>query len=496
VNIAAAARYAINFKALRPALPTVSDMFDGRFRVLREMGRGGFGVVYEALDVPNDRHVALKVLLPNEEQEGAQLVSRLVREARALSLLESPHVARVIEAGQSSDGAPFLILELIQGKSLRAEIASRPVSTIEGLRWLAQVARALAAAHAAGIVHRDVKPANVLIDETGNAKLVDFGVCRLFGEATLTKTGMTLGTVHYMAPEQLHSSATVDTKADIWSFGVLLYAMFAGAFPFEGRSPAMVARNILGGVPKPLSLLAPTLPREVLALSQACLCRTSKDRPSAEDAAKTIEDVLGISVDPAANDEPTLVETARMPVPSLPDSVDAEAATLLDLNVEIKMPASQAQAELTERMPGAPPRPSLAPPASALSTPAPAPAPAPTPTPTPTPTPAPAPAPSGHQSRGILIVALLVVGLLTLTFSIKRWNELRTPDISGDTASTRAAPPLPTPPSSIIQPRAPESATPIDAGTTDAATDKRHRRAPRLRLNNKKPQGEDLPPHL
>src|SRR5688572_16348650 len=247
------------------------------YEVLEELGGGGMGVVYKALDTRLRRHVALK-FLPAELTRHITAKERFLLEARAASTLDHPNVCTVHEVDETPDGRLFIAMAYYQGESLRQRIERGPLPVPEALRIAAQVARGLEAAHRAGIVHRDVKPANIMLPAGGEVKVLDFGLAKLEGEARrLTRTGTTMGTVAYMSPEQARGDE-VDARSDLWSLGVVLYEMLTGRLPFKGERDHSIVYSILHTPPGPLRPLCPGVPRPVERLIERLLEKDPKHR--------------------------------------------------------------------------------------------------------------------------------------------------------------------------------------------------------------------------
>ncbi|MCL2447430.1 MAG: serine/threonine protein kinase [Polyangiaceae bacterium] len=249
----------------------------GKFRVERVLGAGGMGIVVAATHIELDRRVALKFLQPAALDQPS-LVKRFAREARAAARLTSEHVARVLDVGALDDGAPYIVMEYLEGEDLARVIAARaPLTPVEVADDIVQVCDAVAEAHSHGIVHRDLKPANLFVTKRANGdpilKVLDFGISKFErpGDLNVTTGSKLLGSPVYMSPEQLWSPAEVDARSDIWSLGVILYEMLTGRPPFSAvRAPELVAA-ILHKPPEPMGQEGARVPPELQAAIYRCL---------------------------------------------------------------------------------------------------------------------------------------------------------------------------------------------------------------------------------
>ena len=245
----------------------------GHYRILDRIGGGGMGVVYRAEDVRLGRQVALK-FLPAELEDNAEALDRFRREARVASSLNHPHICTVHDVGEH-EGQHFIVMELLDGRTLKDELASAPMPFERVLDVGLDIADALDAAHASGIVHRDIKPANVMVTSRGQVKVLDFGLAKPAREAPargdsaltraigdrLTMLGTTLGTVAYMSPEQARGGE-IDARSDLFSLGVVLYEMATGTLPFSGRTSVAIFEELLTRTPPPPSTVRPGLPAD------------------------------------------------------------------------------------------------------------------------------------------------------------------------------------------------------------------------------------------
>jgi Tol biopolymer transport system component len=262
----------------------------GHYRVLELLGKGGMGEVYRAEDMTLDRQVALKIV-PPELAESPERLEHFQREAKTLAALNHPHIVTIYSV-EKAKGIDLIVMELVPGRTLGALIPGQGMRLGEVLRIGIPLADALAAAHSAGIVHRDFKPANVMVTPEGGVKVLDFGLAKLrppeetgveegttldARAAPLTRVGSVAGTPAYMSPEQA-AGGTVDARSDIFSFGAVLYEMVTGQRAFSGASSAETLAAVLKEEPKPLSELAPEVPRELERIILRCLRKEPKRR--------------------------------------------------------------------------------------------------------------------------------------------------------------------------------------------------------------------------
>jgi serine/threonine protein kinase len=265
------------------------------YRITGKLGIGGMGIVYEGQDLRLGRPVALK-FLPEELVGDSEAARRLEREARTIAGLNHPNICTVYEIDEH-EGSVFMVMERLEGANLKQHMARQVLATREVVAIALQITHALEAAHAAGIVHRDIKPGNIVVSSTGQVKVLDFGLARRFmtpdtGEQVFggsTVIGRPLGTSNYMAPERIQQDMPPDPRSDLFSLGVVIYQMATGKLPFAGESPIETVTNILEKDPIPLTKLSPRRPIQLERIVNRLLAKRAEDRyQSAEELRVTL----------------------------------------------------------------------------------------------------------------------------------------------------------------------------------------------------------------
>jgi serine/threonine-protein kinase len=332
----------------------IGRVLDGKYRIVGFLKRGGMGSVYRGTHVMLNKPVAIKLIRP-ELVTSNDMVERFFREARAAAKLSHPNIVTVHDLGQADDGTLYIIMEIVDGRSLKEVIQSDgPWEPARALRFMRAVSSALSLAHRNGIVHRDLKPQNIMVftDSEGNEspKLLDFGIAKTLepDSPALTSTGMVLGTPHYMSAEQA-KGLPADHRSDIYALGVILYEMLVGRVPFDDKSIPSILVKHLTEPPPPPSTLRGDIPPAVEALVLRCLEKDPEKRvQSADDLGRTLSGLMdtksGPSLDPTmAMDftpemEPTVATQSTMAggaggaapaafVPRVPPPPPAPAAT-------------------------------------------------------------------------------------------------------------------------------------------------------------------------
>src|SRR3984957_19692970 len=283
-------------------MTVLGTLLGGRYRLDAQIGRGGMSTVYRAFDTVLERPVAIKRMHREIAAESDQL-ERFRREARSVARLNHPHIVTVIDAGEepSEDslepgvGTPYIVLEYVEGETLKQLIRGEgPLEITEAIAYAIEIARALGAAHERQIVHRDVKPQNVLIGEEGGAKITDFGIARTLTEEGLTVAGRVLGTTDYVSPEQALGQS-VTGQSDLYSLGVVLFEMLTGDVPFHGPSPVAVAmKHVREEVPD-IQLLRPEVSAATAAVVERAVSKDLDRRyHDAAEMLKDLEEILAV----------------------------------------------------------------------------------------------------------------------------------------------------------------------------------------------------------
>jgi serine/threonine-protein kinase len=310
--------------ALRPG-----DLLAGKYRIERTLGEGAMGIVFAARHIELHELRAIKLMLPSALGD-AEGVERFFREARAAVRLRSRHIARVLDIGRTDDGAPFIVMEHLEGSDFRAVLASAGVlPVLDAVRYVAQACEGLAEAHAAGIVHRDLKPANLFLTREPNGepciKVLDFGIAKVGAAAgapalEMTKTSEIIGTPMFMSPEQMRSTRDVDARTDVWALGVILFRALTGQAPFAGTTITQLCAAVVADPAPPPSSLRADLPFGLEAIVLRCL---------EKDPARRYADAgeLGAALAPFTGAAVGLHLAAPMRQPSIPELPSVDAPT-------------------------------------------------------------------------------------------------------------------------------------------------------------------------
>jgi hypothetical protein len=246
------------------------------YRILEKLGEGGMGVVYKAVDLRLERLVALKFLPPHLSPDEEEM-TRFVREAKTASALDHPNIGTIHEIAETGGGQLFIVMAYYEGETLKQKIERGPLPIKEVVDIAVQMTQGLAKAHSLGIVHRDIKPGNLLLTKDGLVKIIDFGLAKLGGLTKITKSHTTMGTVAYMSPEQTRGEE-VDERTDVWSLGVVLYEMLSGQLPFPGKHREAIFHAILTAKPKPLKQLRADVPAQIEQIVHQSLEKELKPR--------------------------------------------------------------------------------------------------------------------------------------------------------------------------------------------------------------------------
>ncbi|MBW2525630.1 MAG: serine/threonine protein kinase [Deltaproteobacteria bacterium] len=262
-------------------LPQIGQVVAGKYRIERVLGVGGMGVVVEATHTALDEKVAIKFLSGAESSDPERL-TRFTREAWAAAKIKNEHVARVSDVAQLDDGTAYLVMEYLEGRDLDGVLASGPLPPQTAVDYVLQAAEAVAEAHKLGIVHRDLKPGNLFLthraDGSPCVKVLDFGISKFTMARGMTRSETMMGSPHYMAPEQILSSANVDARVDVWALGVILYELCAGSPPFDAEQLSQIIERILEGQAHPLREVAPHVSAPLEAAVMHALATNADER--------------------------------------------------------------------------------------------------------------------------------------------------------------------------------------------------------------------------
>ena len=294
----------------------IGTLFDGRYKVLRRLGAGGMANVYLAEDQELGRRVAIKILNDRHAHD-AQFVERFRREAKNAAGLSHPNVVAIYDRGEA-EGTYYIAMEYLDGRSLKELIVSRgPAPIPVAIDYARQILAALRFAHRNGIVHRDIKPHNVLVDTEGRVKVTDFGIARAGAASQMTEAGSIVGTAQYLSPEQAKGTA-VDQRSDIYSLGIVLYELLTGSVPFTGDTPFEIAMKHISETPEPPSERRPDVPRELDFVVMRALAKDPADRyQSAEEMDADLDRVArGVAVSRQTEESATQIMSAPTTVMS------------------------------------------------------------------------------------------------------------------------------------------------------------------------------------
>jgi eukaryotic-like serine/threonine-protein kinase len=299
----------------------IDTLFDGRYRIMRKLGAGGMADVYLAEDQELGRRVAIKILNSRHGNDD-QFIERFRREAKNAAALNHPNIVSIYDRGEAED-TYYIAMEFLDGRSLKELIVGRGAAPINvAIEYARQILSALRFAHRHGIVHRDIKPHNVLVDGEGRVKVTDFGIARA-GTSQMTETGSIVGTAQYLSPEQARGGE-VDPRSDLYSLGVVLYELLTGKTPFDGETPVEIAMKHLSTAPKPPSKLRPEIPPELDKVVLRALAKSPDDRYQSADE-------MEADLDRVARGAPVSAATAATQVLRVPAAAaaDSTAATMI-----------------------------------------------------------------------------------------------------------------------------------------------------------------------
>src|SRR5438094_1645213 len=284
----------------------IDSVFDGRYRIIRKLGAGGMANVYLAEDQELGRRVAIKILDDRHAADDS-FIERFRREAKNAAGLSHPNIVSIYDRGEA-EGTYYIAMEYLAGRSLKELIVSRgPAAVRIAIDYTRQILAAIGYAHRHGIVHRDIKPHNVVVDSDGRLKVTDFGIARA-GASQMTEVGSIIGTAQYLSPEQA-KGAPVDQTSDLYSVGVVLYELLTGVVPFSGDTPVEIAMKHLSAVPEPPSAKRAEIPRNLDLIVMRALAKDPEDRyqSAAEMEADLERFARGAAVSPVTEESATQV---------------------------------------------------------------------------------------------------------------------------------------------------------------------------------------------
>src|SRR5947199_2268313 len=320
----------------------INTLLHGRYRILRRLGTGGMANVYLAEDQELGRRVAIKIL--NERHAGdEQFIERFRREAKNAAGLSHPNIVSIYDRGEA-EGTYYISMEYLEGRSLKELILARgPAPVSVAVDYARQILGALRVAHRQGLVHRDIKPHNVLVDGEGRVKVTDFGIARA-GPSQMTEEGSIIGTAQYLSPEQAQG-APVTPSSDLYSLGIVLYELLTGTVPFAGETPVELAMKHLSKVPEPPSHLRPEVPRDLDFVIMRALAKAPADRYQSADEmdADLARVARGVAVSPETEEAATaiiarLITAATVASPPVRPAARAQVYYDYDEPVERRRP--------------------------------------------------------------------------------------------------------------------------------------------------------------
>ncbi len=327
--------------------PPQDQLLAGKYRIERQLGQGGMGVVFAATHVLTGRRVAIKwMLAASDTRTTHERSERFLREARAAGCVDHPNVVQVLDVGDDARG-PFIVMEFLHGETLAALLARMRLSPAEAIDLLMPALRGVHAAHQQGVVHRDLKPDNVFLCRTrdgspAEAKVLDFGISKLTFDSepvnTLTRPGTLIGSAHYMAPERVRGQRETDRRSDVYAFGVILYEVLTGELPFSSPHVGDLIVSISTQTPLPLRAIDPSIPAALEAVVLKAMARRAQDRyPDLESLGRALEPFAGVQRFSVQMPEPTGRHRTDRPPPSedaathaLVPSISGERPTTLD----------------------------------------------------------------------------------------------------------------------------------------------------------------------